>query len=44
MFEQTDVAIVMTLLALGGVALMADDKIEKTCVQMVKWIKTKGRR
>lgn len=44
MFEQTEFAVVMTLLALGGVALMADEKIETTCVQMVKWIRTRGRR
>ena len=44
MFEQTEVAVVMTLLALGGVALMADEKIETTCVQVVKWIRTRGRR
>ena len=44
MFEQTESALVMTLLALGGIALMADDKIETTCVQMVKWIRTRGRR
>ena len=25
MFEQTDAALVMTLLALGGIALMADE-------------------
>ena len=44
MFEQTELALVMTLLALCGVALMADEKIETTCVQMVKWISTKCRR
>ena len=44
MFEQTEFAVVMTLLALGGVALMADEKIETTCVEMVKWIRTRGRR
>ena len=27
MFEQTDAALVMTLLALGGIALMADEKL-----------------
>jgi hypothetical protein len=44
MFEQTDFALVMTLLALAGIALMADEKIETTCIQMVKWIKRKGSR
>lgn len=44
MFEQTEFALVMTLLALGGVALMADEKIETTCVQMVKWIRTRDKR
>lgn len=44
MFEQTEFAPVMTLLALIGIALMADEKIETTCMQMVKWIKTRGRR
>ena len=39
MFEQTDFAVVMTLLALGGIALMADEKIETTCMQMVKCIR-----
>ena len=43
MFEQTDSALVMTLLALGGIALMADDKLASTCLQMVKWIRTRGR-
>lgn len=44
MFEQTEFAVVMTLLAFGGVALMADEKIETTCVQLVKWIRTRSRR
>lgn len=44
MFEQTEFAVVMTLLALAGIALMADEKIETTCVQVVKWIRTRGRR
>lgn len=44
MFEQTEFALVMTLLALVGIALMADEKIETTCMQMVKWIRTRGRR
>ena len=44
MFEQTEAALVMTLLALGGIALMADESIETTCMQMVKWIRTRGRR
>jgi hypothetical protein len=44
MFEQTEFAVVMTLLTLGGVALMADEKIEATCVQMVKWIRSRRRR
>lgn len=44
MFEQTESALVMTLLALGGIALMADDKLGTTCLQMVKWIRTRGRR
>ena len=44
MFEQTEFAVVMTLLALAGVALMADEKIETSCVQMLKWIRTRGRR
>ena len=44
MFEQNEFALVMTLLALAGIALMADEKIETTCVQMVKWIRTRGRR
>ncbi|MCC2641309.1 MAG: exported protein of unknown function [Nitrospira sp.] len=44
MFEQTEFSLVMTLLVLGGIALMADDKIETTCVRMVKWIWTRGRR
>jgi hypothetical protein len=44
MFEQTEFGVVMTLLALGGVALMADEKIEMTCVQVVKWIRTRSRR
>ena len=43
MFEQTDAALVMTLLALGGIALMADEKLGTTCLQMVKWIRTRGR-
>jgi len=43
MFEQTDSALVMTLLALGGIALMADEKLGSTCLQMVKWIRTRGR-
>ena len=43
MFEQTEFAAVMTFLALGGVALMADEKIETTCVQMLKWIRTWGK-
>ena len=36
--------LLMTLLALAGVALMADEKIETTCVQVVRWIRTRGRR
>ena len=44
MFEQTEAALVMTLLALGGIALMADESIETTCMQMVKWLRTRGRR
>lgn len=44
MFEQTEFTVVMTLLALGGVALMADEKIETTCVQLAKWIRTRSRR
>ena len=44
MFEQTEFALVMTLLTLGGIALMADEKIETTCVRMVNWIRTKNRR
>jgi len=44
MFEQTDFALVMTLLALAGIALMADEKIETTCIRMVKWIKSKSSR
>ena len=43
MFEQTDSALVMTLLALGGIALMADEKLGSTCLHMVKWIRTRGR-
>lgn len=43
MFEQTDSALVMTLLALGGIALMADEKLGSSCLQMVKWIRTRGR-
>ena len=43
MFEQTEAALVMTLLALGGIALMADEKLGSTCLQMVKWIRTRGR-
>ena len=44
MFEQSDAALVMTLLALGGIALMADESIGTACMQMVKWIRTRGRR
>ena len=44
MFEQTEAALVMTLLALGGIALMADEKLGTTCLQMVKWLRTRGRR
>ena len=44
MFEQTEAAVVMTLLALGGIALMADESIGTTCMQMVKWLRTRGRR
>ena len=43
MFEQTESALVMTLLALGGIALMADEKLGSTCLHMVKWIRTRGR-
>ncbi|HVG03105.1 MAG TPA: hypothetical protein VM842_09445 [Nitrospira sp.] len=43
MFEQADFAVVMTLLALGGIALMADEKIETICLQMVKWIKLRDK-
>lgn len=43
MFEQTESALVMTLLALGGIALMADEKLETTCLQMVKWMRRRGR-
>ena len=44
MFEQSDAALVMTLLALGGISLMADESIGTTCMQMVKWLRTRGRR
>lgn len=44
MFEQTESALVMTLLALGGIALMADERIGTTCMQMVKWIRSRSRR
>ncbi len=44
MFEQTEFTLVMTLLALAGVALMADEKIETTCVQWMKRIRTRGKR
>ena len=43
MFEQTDAALVMTLLALIGIALMADENIETTCVQVARWIRARGR-
>ncbi|WP_281412670.1 hypothetical protein [Nitrospira defluvii] len=43
MFEQTEAALVMTLLALGGIALMADEKLGSACVQMVKWLRTRGK-
>jgi hypothetical protein len=43
MFEQTDFAVVMALLALAGVALMADEKLETTCLRMMTWIKLRGR-
>ncbi len=43
MFEQTDSALVMTLLALGGIALMADEKLGSNCLQMVKWIRRRGK-
>lgn len=43
MFEQTESALVMTLLALGGIALMADEKLGSTCVQLVKWLRTRGK-
>jgi hypothetical protein len=44
MFEQTEFAVVMTLLALAGVALMADETIETTCIQMVKWLRARSKR
>ena len=44
MFEQSDAALVMTLLALGGISLMADESIGTTCMQMVKWLRTRSRR
>ncbi len=44
MFEQTEAALVMTLLAVAGIALMADENIGTTCRQMVKWIRTRGKR
>ena len=44
MFEQSDAALVMTLLALGGISLMADESIGTTCMQMVKWLCTRSRR
>lgn len=43
MFEQTDFAVVMALLALAGVALMADQTLETTCLRMMRWIKLRGR-
>ena len=43
MFEQTDFAVVMALLAVAGVALMADEKLETACLQMMKWFKQRGR-
>ncbi len=43
MFEQTEAALVMTLLALGGIALMADEKLGTTCLEMVKWMRRRGR-
>ncbi len=43
MFEQTEAALVMTLLALGGIALMADEQLGSTCLQMVKWMRRRGK-
>ncbi|GMV50963.1 MAG: hypothetical protein NBKEAIPA_01826 [Nitrospirae bacterium] len=42
MFEQSEFALVMTLLAVGGIALMADDQIGTTCMQVVRWVRRKA--
>lgn len=34
----------MTVFAIAGIALMADEKIEATCLSLVKWVKARGRR
>lgn len=43
MFEQAEFTFMMTLFALAGIALMADDKIEATCVQVLRWIRKRSR-
>ncbi|MFO0730526.1 MAG: hypothetical protein U0361_24590 [Nitrospiraceae bacterium] len=43
MFEHTEFGFAMTVLAIAGIALMADEKIETTCINVVKWVKKRGR-
>jgi hypothetical protein len=44
MFEHAEFSLAMTIFAIAGIALMADEKIESICVMVMEWMRKRGRR
>jgi hypothetical protein len=44
MFEHVEFSLAMTIFAIAGIALMADERIGPTCVALLEWIRKKGKR